>query len=1099
MHPFRQATPPGTQRPGCLLGKTNPSKISSTPALLPGDEQSSWIARRVGGSLSEGKRGVAFFAEHITPMQPPRREERTMKRILFPAIVLVAWVAFWFGPLPAPAQEPVSEFLQALRTKGYYDAAEWYLSSLQDKTYVPAEVKQTIPYELGLTALSAAGQVRNLKQRMEILDRAADYFRTFIKQAPQHPLAPDAKLQLGNVEVSRAEGVLFQAERSDDPEEKKKLTQQGQKLYEGALEIFKTAAAEFEKIYRKYPKASTDPKVKEARGKAYSDWAKSRLLWGQTEFQFALHFDEKDPRRKQLLEQARQRFNKLYVHNRTRLLGQMARLFEGRCYQEMGRLREALGAYKDVIEVTEVAAEEPAFRNLMNKAIALQLEAWNDPKQAKYEAVVETGIKWLDNALGEEDRSLEGLIIAYQTAKAADALIKKWKKDPKRKNDAAKLRRELVKRLRPVVRIPNPHREAARTLLAKYEKLSDKPIDFADARDRATVLLETAQEKQAELDEELAKGAQADKNKVEQLRREVRAQWENAIKMLRTALDMQDESTTQEDLHTLRTQMAFAHFRLGHYYDAAVLGEYQARFYPTAPGSLDCAKIALRSYLDAYNQEGVDARPFHARKLMGVAELLAHNWPNDPTSDFAWMLLGKLAAREGDIDRAIQYYDRVRSDSPQRPLADLESGALLWSQYLRLRPKEADATQREQLLRRAQERMERGISKLKDQSLSYSRLSGMLSLAQLYLQQGRAADALKLLQAPQGPLAVAANGDPVIRDKPKFVEETYKAALRAYVGVRQMDKAKEMMAKLRQMVQQEGGADAERSRRLMAIYASLGRDLERQIAALKQDSSKQQELKTLIAGFESILGEIAANPQASPGMLNWVAETFLSMGKGLSGPQTASADAARYYAQAAAAYERLIKLMETEKPEAVPSLQVRLAHCLRQQGKFKDAINLLIKVLAKKPSALDGQKEAAYTFQEWGRKAKSDRYYRYAMAGYISKKTRKRLVWGWAYMSRILQRYEKLRSDFHEARYNLALCHYEVALLQQDPARKNEYLKRAKQDIAITYRLFPEMGGPDWQPRYDRLLKRIQRELGEPTQGLKALQQADQPVRVGKR
>ncbi len=1021
-----------------------------------------------------------------------------MKRILRWFVLAGIACCAWEAPV-AVAQEPVAEFLEALRTQGYYDAAEWYLEALRQKDYVPEEIKQTIPYELGLTALSAANQTRNLKRRMEILDRAADYFRQFLKQSPKHSSAPDAKLQLGNVEVSRAEGTLLQAERTDDPEEKKKLRQQGYQLYEKALKMFEAAAAEFEKEYRKYPPASSDPKIREARRKAYSNWAKARLLWGQTEFQFALHFDEKNPRRKQLLEQARKRFNTLYIHNRTRFLGQMARLFEGRCYQEMGRLREALSAYQNVIEVAEVVTGSPAFRNLMNKAVALQLEVWNDPRQAKHEAVLERGLKWLENALGDEDRSPEGLLIAYQTARAADALIKKWEKDDKRKKDASKLRRELVRVLRPVIRVPNPNRDAARTLLAKYEKLSDQPVDFADARDRATVLIETAQEKQVELDAELAKGGKADQEKVKQLRREIQAQWENALKMLRVALDLRDETTTLEDVHAIRTQMAFAHYRLGHFYDAAVLGEYQARFYPTAPGSLDCAKIALRSYLDAYNQEGVDARPFHARKLVEVAELLAKGWPNDPTSDFAWMLLGKLAARDGDYQQALQYYDRVGSDSPQRPLADLESGALLWSWYLRrLAAKEADAAQLDQLLKQAQTRMEKGVAALKDQQVSYSRLSGVLSLAQLYLQQGRAADALKLLQSPQGPLAVVASADPVIQDKPKFVEETYKAALRAYVGVRQMDKAKEMMAKLREMVQQEGGADEQRSQRLMAIYASLGRDLERQIAALRNDASKQEELKTLIQGFESILGEIAENQQASPGMLNWVAETFLSMGKGLTGPTGSSADSAKYFARAAEAYRRLISVMESSRPEAVPTLQVRLAHCLRQQGKFEEAIGLLNDVLQAKPSALDAQKEAAYALQQWGRQAKAPERIREAMTGTVNQKTRKRLIWGWAYMSRLLQRHEKMRSDFHEARYNLALCHYDLAQMQKDPARKNEYLKRARRAISITYRQFPEMGGADWRPRYDRLLQRIQRELGEPLEGLAALEKEQSKPREKK-
>jgi hypothetical protein len=35
-----------------------------------------------------------------------------------------------------------------------------------------------------------------------------------------------------------------------------------------------------------------------------------------------------------------------------------------------------------------------------------------------------------------------------------------------------------------------------------------------------------------------------------------------------------------------------------------------------------------------------------------------------------------------------------------------------------------------------------------------------------------------------------------------------------------------------------------------------------------------------------------------------------------------------------------------------------------------------------------------------------------------------------------------------------------------------------------TYKLYPTMGGKKWQPRYNSLLMRIQKELGEKATGL---------------
>ena len=72
---------------------------------------------------------------------------------------------------------------------------------------------------------------------------------------------------------------------------------------------------------------------------------------------------------------------------------------------------------------------------------------------------------------------------------------------------------------------------------------------------------------------------------------------------------------------------------------------------------------------------------------------------------------------------------------------------------------------------------------------------------------------------------------------------------------------------------------------------------------------------------------------------------------------------------------------------------------------------------------------------------------------------------------------------FHEARYNTAVCHYKLSLRLRKPADREKYLKLARNDIVFTHRLFPNMGGQEWYGKYDALLKKIQRSLGEQAVG----------------
>jgi hypothetical protein len=132
---------------------------------------------------------------------------------------------------------------------------------------------------------------------------------------------------------------------------------------------------------------------------------------------------------------------------------------------------------------------------------------------------------------------------------------------------------------------------------------------------------------------------------------------------------------------------------------------------------------------------------------------------------------------------------------------------------------------------------------------------------------------------------------------------------------------------------------------------------------------------------------------------------------------------------------------------------------------------------------VDAQVEAAYTYQAMGDRGKP-KYYEKAIQGGKNVKTKDGsvfpLVWGWGKIARLISpmgRGPLYEPIFHEARYNLALCRYKLALSQKSREQRKALAEQAERDILVIQRLYPEMGGEPWYDRYDALLKKIQTEL----------------------
>jgi len=999
------------------------------------------------------------------------------------------------------AAEEAWRFLDGLRERGYYDMALEYLTRIDASPQCPEDLKEQIDYERGVTLIDASRVAGSAREQR--LDQARNALQKFLKEHPQHALAATANTQLANVLVERGRmKAELAAAPSKSADEKKQLTAEARKHYEQAQKVFVTAEQRvYERAKALEEEAKTNARKVDERDEARRDLLQARLYLAGVIYEIGKTYDPGSKEFKANLAEAAKKYKDLYDKYKHFTAGLYARMQEGRIYKDLGQHDKAIAVLREMLTVP---GGDATGRMLRNESLGLLLETYLSPKVKKYDEALAEVAKWQEAARGAEESSPEGLKIRFLAGRAALAAAEALKPDdPKRKGHLKTARQhfEYVGRFR-----GEHQREARETLTQDIlggVAEAGEPKTFVDAKDQGdfawgTMVVALGKTQDAKTPEEKKKSTA-----------EMSQARDEAFHNYRLAMGMKTDETPLAEVNLIRFRLAYLYWMSEDFYRAAVMGEFLATHYPQSVGAQQAAEIAIKAYrtLYALSPKRKEERTFETRRMTEIAKFITTRWAGQPQADEAWMMLLDTAVDNRDLDTAQQCLASIDPESPRRAEAELRTGQALWASYVQEsnKPEEERLEQAklDELATQAQQTLEQGIVRMRtnvDQggAVDYTLVYSVLSLAQIYIGAGQSEEAVKWLDDPKiGPMTLVAAKHPAT-NKENFRIETYKAALRAYVGAQgadeadeaMLDKAENAMDALEAAVAE--GGDAAAARKLTEIYILLGRELQETLKRLRQEG-KDEEAERVARGFEIFLSRISKREKGNTfNSLNWVAETFYNLGASLESDDDQTPDeATNYYKSAAATYLNILtKIKEDETgqfapPGAETNIQVRLAVCLRALDEHAKAMKILVNILQQRERRVDVQVEAARTYQDWAKIKGKSGYYLMAIRG-GNEQNGRYLVWGWGGIAKRVAYVERFRNTYWEARYNVALCRKKLAQRQQGSEREKT-LKMAELDIRRDYSLDPTMGEEAWYQKYDDLLKTIQQLLGKRPEGLKAL------------
>ena len=791
-------------------------------------------------------------------------------------------------------------FAEGLRTRGYYDLALEYLDELRKSPDTPGEIRKTLDYREARVLIEAASRDSDPEAGRDKLDKAKGKVEAFVRDNPDRPETTEALVSLANLlyERGRTE-VIFSGEAKSGAEKDNRLAS-ARAYFGNAREAFGKAIDRLNTKLTAYPRfiPNDDPRRLERE--------KVRGMMIQAELQREIvGYDEAQtepvgsPRRDELLGKALTAFDDLYKRYRTQMAGLTARMWQGKVFEEQGKLGESMGIYKELLD-----HPDPSLRTLQRQVDYFRIIVMS--KRKEFALAADECNRWL--AMFPRDRrSFEALGVQTELAKNILAQLPELSEA-----ERTKAIRVASDTLADVVRVVSPFKPEALTLLQKY---------------RPNAALSAADAAKLSFDEALAEANQAISNE----------DYKRAITLLRLASRKVDPTKELAKANRGRVSLGYALFKAGRFDEAAVVDEHIARVDPSGEWSAKAAEVALFALLSAQNASGPSGRAESRDHLIDFAKFVVATWPDVEQGDTARLALGEAAGDQGRFLDAIASFDSVRPGSARKSDAEAASGSAHWRQSLGLR-ESGNTAGADAEVAQAIAQLRTSLKARKDANIAETEpgyVATACELATIEVAVDKAGDAVGLLEPIVAKFAKETQANPT-------ATRAITAMLRAHVAAGKVDQA---MADMKAL--EASGNGAANSAQL---YFELGRLLERETEALRKRNDLARLNRTEQA-YQKFLKALVANKTGQTFQsLRWAADNLLKLG--------AAEEASKVYANLVEFHAQDPEFLKNPNAaNLILTTRIKQVAALRQIGRLNEAELSLNEIIEQNKRLLEPQVE----------------------------------------------------------------------------------------------------------------------------------------------
>lgn len=1021
-----------------------------------------------------------------------------------------------FTEVRADGEEPWEPFVQALTERGYFDEAVDYLETFRGQENCPERLRTDLDFRIATLKLEVVATLPQAS-RAGRLQECREQIERWLAEHPGVEQQWEGQGALGRIYRELGKGVMA-AESGSDPEK----GQTAREFYEQSGQAYDAAIAACGTTLEAAQKGPNQEGVDLVRGRYLQmklDRAALALDRGET-------WPEGAAERVAAWEEGRSAFESIHDTYRNYTGGFSARYYQAKLEWLLGHREEADGMVKEI----GLLPNDPAFFTLKTQTLLLageMAESVEQPGDCLYFLEKFYDWKHLSPLPAIYYHYAEGLKI--QLLAGRDLLR------------LAELQAENRPQYNKLLKAYFGEKEGAfakiLTANTRLAQFTVTTLDFVAKqesiyRDEAEELL-----KNPLLAGQARKTSEVDLTDEDGLWRAVEKSWnlwlreqageavaessgstsDEVKSLIQDALARGESLLTREKRNELLFRWATIAWVEGDWERAAVLGDYLAR-QTDSNRSARAAFYALGA-LRRLSTQGRDAgqseqeQAWQKKEIENLAALIDRRFGSDRNPEAEKAIEESIfvqietALDVMDLTAANGLLTRIPETSSSRASFELRYGQALYAAWGRAMTAASQAEERSDvrgadLLNAARDQFQKGLTRKLSSGDSRSddqiTVWSALSLAQISLTQNEPEEAWKWLSHPvigavnivksvvseTGELALPEHGFP---DR-NFVQKALLLALRVKVNLGDFEESQKIMGQLEAM-------NAGQDEQLVAIYVQLGRELEEEVkrlgeAASAGDAKKQEQLDAVTRGFEQFLERISERSAGtSYSTSRWVADTFLSLARGIAGTLTeVPQEAVNYYTRAGRTYQSILKQLQAQ-PEWCSDANadifcaVRLSECLRGTGRFVSAMKVLLPVLAEHENNLELQLEAVRVYQSQG-KSNKEAYVR-AIVGGEPQRNGRNLVWGW---NRIITRLNgsidqnpRFREIYYDAWLNKLTCRYLYLRRLSDPNEAREQAKSAESEILRLRQSHPDLGGAATRKKFDDHLKRFRKQQEEAT------------------